>query len=194
MLIGITGGIGSGKSAVTEYLRSLGETVICADEIARQVVMPGEEGAEELKKQFGSRFFNSDGILERKKLASHVFGSKELTSKLNDTLHPIIIKRVYDLAEKETGRVFIDAALLIPAGMHKKVDHVWLVTADKDTRIRRVMKRDAADEGSVMKRMQNQPDDDELQIYADEIIDNNLSLDLLHKKIEKLIKMKKYGG
>lgn len=187
MVIGITGGIGSGKSEVTRYLRSLGERVICADEVSRQVVEPGEPGAQAIKQAFGEMFFNSDGTLNRKMLASHVFADKSLTKKLNDTLHPIIIKRVIDKASEINGRVFLDVALLIQSGMHKTVDHVWLVTADLDTRIKRVKKRDNADEKSVLRRIENQLSDTEMSSYADEIIENNGSLKELHKRIDELL-------
>lgn len=187
MIIGITGGIGSGKSEVTRYLRSLGEKVICADEVSRQVVEPGEPGAEAIKQAFGEKFFNSDGTLNRTLLASHVFADKSVTKRLNDTLHPIIIKRVNDTALETNGRVFLDVALLIQTGMHKTIDRVWLVTADLETRIKRVKKRDNTDKQSVLRRIENQLSDSEMSNYADEIIENNSSLLELHKRIDELL-------
>lgn len=187
MVIGITGGIGSGKSEVTRYLRSLGEKVICADEVSRQVVEPGEPGAEAIKQAFGQDFFNTDGTLNRSMLASHVFDDKILMKKLNDTLHPIIIKRVNDMALENAGRVFLDVALLIQSGMHKTVDYVWLVKASLETRIKRVKKRDNTDKQSVLRRINNQLSDTEMSNYADEIIENNSSLTELHKRINELL-------
>lgn len=187
MIIGITGGIGSGKSEVTTYLRSLGEKVICADEVSRQVVKPGEPGAKAVKQAFGAKFFNSNGTLNRSMLASHVFSDKKLTKKLNDILHPIIIKRVNDMASETSSRVFLDVALLIQSGMHKTVDNVWLVTADLDTRIQRVKKRDNTDEKSVLRRIENQLSDSKMSTYADVIIENNSSLKELHKQIDELL-------
>lgn len=187
MIIGITGGIGSGKSEVTRYLRSLGEKVICADEVSRQVVEPGEPGEEAIMQAFGEKFFNTDGTLNRSMLASHVFADKVKTKKLNDVLHPIIIKRVNEMASQADGRVFLDVALLIQSGMHKTVNYVWLVTADLDTRIQRVIKRDNTDEQSVLRRIENQLSDSQMSDFADEIIENNSSLCELHKRIDELL-------
>lgn len=187
MIIGITGGIGSGKSEVTRYLRSLGEKVICADEVSRQVVEPGEPGAQAIKQAFGEEHFNSDGTLNRKSLASHVFADKSLTRKLNDILHPIIIKRISDLSSNSEGRVFLDVALLIQSGMHKTVDRLWLVTANLDTRIQRVQRRDKTDKQSVLRRIENQLSDLEMSNYADDIIENNGSIIELHNRIDELI-------
>lgn len=187
MIIGITGGIGSGKSEVTRYLRSLGETVICADEVSRDVTKPGEPGAEAIKQAFGENFFNIDGTLNRRMLASHVFIDKSKTEKLNDLLHPIIIKRINDMASLDEGRVFLDVALLIQSGMHETLDYVWLVTSDLATRIERVKKRDNTDEQSVLRRIENQLSDSQMITYADEIIENNSSLSALHTRIDELL-------
>lgn len=187
MTIGITGGIGSGKSEVTRYLRSLGEKVICADEVARQVVEPGQPGAEAVKSAFGEGFFNADGTLNRALLASHVFADKNLTGKLNNILHPIIIKRIFDIASESEGRIFLDVALLIQSGMYKSVDRVWLVTADLEIRIKRVLSRDKTDRQSVLRRIENQLTDSEMSSCSDDIIVNNDSLTELHKRIDELL-------
>lgn len=192
MKIGITGGIGSGKSSVTDYLRSKGETVICADEVARQVVQPGEEGAKAVKLVFGEMFFDDDGILDRKKLAEYVFADSDKTKKLNELLHPIIIARINSLASIEAGRVFIDAALLIQSGMQTDVDYVWLVIADKETRIERVMKRDSTDRKSVLQRMSNQLSDSQMKRYASEIIENSGDIKALHDKVDNLLQKSIY--
>ncbi len=192
MIIGITGGIGSGKSEVTNYLREKDEVVICADEVARQVVKPGEKGAESIRLFFGDSFFDNNGSLNRKKLADHVFGNSELTAKLNDILHPVIIESIFSKAREYTTRVFIDAALLIQSGMHMNVDYVWLVTSEEEKRIERVIKRDGTDRHSVMLRMNNQLNNSNMIPFANEVIENNGSISQLHEKIDKLLQKQIY--
>ncbi len=191
MIIGITGGIGSGKSAVTTYLRRLGETVICADEVSRQIVEPGQEGAAALRSVFGNSIFHEGGTLDRKKLADDVFGDKKRLELLNDTLHPLIIKSIERQAKALGGRVFIDVALLIQTGMHNMTDIIWLVVADMDTRIKRVMARDGLNEDQVRRRMENQMTDSQMAGYADEIIDNGGSLGDLYRQVDRLLKQLK---
>ena len=193
MIIGITGGIGSGKSEVTNYLREKGENVICADEVARQVVEPGKKGAEALRRLFGDSFFDDSGTLNRKKLADHVFENSELTAKLNDILHPIIIESIFSYARGCTGRVFIDAALLIQSGMHMNVDYVWLVTADEEKRIERVIDRDSTDRQSVLLRMNNQLRNSNMIPFSSEVIENNRSISQLHEKIDELLQKQIYN-
>lgn len=188
MRIGITGGIGSGKSEVTRYLRSLGEYVICADEVSKQIVEPGEEGARALRQAFGDVLFREDGSLDRKKLAEQVFSDEERLQRLNDTLHPLILARIEQLSQHKSGRVFIDAALLIQTGMHKTVDRIWLVVAGLEVRIMRVMKRDGLTANEVERRIKSQLSDEEMAAFADEIIDNSGSLDALQRRVDGLLK------
>jgi dephospho-CoA kinase len=187
-IIGITGGIGSGKSEVTAYLRRKGERVICADEVARQVVRPGSRGAEAVRSVFGDGFFLPGGALNRAKLAQRVFGDANALERLNAALHPVILEEIWAQASCIQGRVFIDAALLVETGMHKKVDAVWLITADRETRIQRVMLRDDASREAVEKRMEGQTDDESRMNAADEVIDNSQDISDLHRKIDALLK------
>jgi len=193
ILIGITGGIGSGKSAVTAYLRQKGERVICADEVAREVVLPGSRGAAIVRRQFGEDYFLPDGALDRAKLAQRVFAEPKSLKRLNAILHPLIIAAIWEKAARLDGRVFIDAALLIETGMHKRTDYVWLVAADRETRIRRVMDRDGAGREAVEKRMDSQMGDAQRARFADEIIDNCGSLDALHCQIDRLLQKEEYN-
>lgn len=188
MRIGITGGIGSGKSEITRYLRSLGEYVICADEVSRQIVLPGQEGANALRQVFGDGFFRIDGTLNRKKLADEVFEDEEKLKVLNNTLHPLILKRIEFLATQWQGRVFVDAALLIQTGMHNSVDIVWLVVAGLSTRIARVVSRDGLSAAEVERRIKSQISDDDMARFADEIIHNDGSLSALQSRVDELLK------
>lgn len=193
MLIGITGGIGSGKSAVSAYLESIGEAVLCADKTAKHVVRPGEAGNLAVREAFGDDYFFKDSTLNRKKLASDVFNNTARLKKLNDILHPIIISEMFNRACNMNGRVFMDVALLIQSGMHRKMDFVWLVTADVETRIERVMKRDNTTGKQVKMRMKQQMTDEEMIKYADEVIDNSKTLNHLYQQIDSILKKPIYN-
>lgn len=193
MLIGITGGIGSGKSAVSSYLESLGEIVLCADKMAREVVLPGKEGNLAIHDAFGDSFFFEDGTLNRKKLARDVFSDSVKLKRLNDILHPIIISAMFKKASTMDGRVFMDVALLIQSSMHLKMDFVWLVIADIETRIARVMKRDNATYEQVKLRMKHQMSDEDMKKYADEVIDNNKTLSNVYDQIDSILKKESYS-
>lgn len=192
MIIGITGGIGSGKSVVSKYLSDRGEHVICADEVSRQVVRNGGKGNIAIRRTFGDAFFFADNMVNRKKLAEHVFSNKEKLVLLNELLHPIIDEYIFTKVDRLEGRVFIDAALLIQSGMYKKTDYLWLVIADLETRIQRVMKRDGLSYGEVKQRMDSQMSDQDMLPYAQEVIDNSDSIGNLHNEIERLLNKPKY--
>jgi dephospho-CoA kinase len=192
IIIGITGGIGSGKSAVRNYLKSLGENVICADKISRNIVMPGKQGNDEIRRVFGNDYFIENGELDRKKLAGLIFGEEEKLKTLNGILHPIIVSEIFKEADKLIGRVFIEAPLLIQTGMNKRVDYVWLLTTDINIRISRVMRRDGLSEEQVLKRIESQLSDEDMAAFSDEIIENNGSLDDLHKRISQILLQPEY--
>jgi|AGTN01.2.fsa_nt_gi dephospho-CoA kinase len=193
MLIGVTGGIGSGKSTVSAYLRRRGEQVICADEVAWEITRPGGRGALAVRAAFGDAYFLPDGSLDRAKLARQVFGEPGELKRLNELLHPLILDSIRDQASKMPGRVFIDAALLVETGMYEDTDSVWVVTADRETRIRRVMSRDGATREAVEKRILNQTDDAQRMKYAHEVIDNSASLEALYHRIDRLLKKEIYN-
>jgi dephospho-CoA kinase len=194
ILIGITGGMGSGKSVISDYLSGLGENVIYSDETAREVVVPGQKGYEEVRRAFGDEFFSPDGFLDRKKLARYVFGNKDRLEKLNGILHPLILDRIFRETERFNGRVFIEVPLLIQSGMHKKMDFVWLVVSDKSKRVKRIKERDGLEETLIEQRMENQMSDEEMKAYTDEIIDNSGNIRDLYKKIDSLLKKPEYGA
>ncbi len=192
ILIGLTGGIGSGKSTVSDYLSSLGENVICADAVSRQVTEPEQAGAKAIRREFGDGMFLADGTLDRQRLADSVFSDKKKLERLNGILHPIIIDNMFLEASKKSGRVFLDAALLIQTGMHKKTDYVWLVTADIKARIERVIQRDGLEYSKIRKRMENQLPDKDMVCFTDEIIQNNGSIPDLYSKVDELLKKSRY--
>jgi len=191
-VIGITGGIGSGKSTVSRVLIDLGAKVIDADVIAREIVLKGELALEEVVKHFGSDILNSEGELDRKKLANIVFTNKENLETLNRITHKYIADKIFENLEKvKTERladiVVVDAAIPIEHGFLDAVDVVWVIIADRETRIKRIMDRNCMTYEEALNRIKSQIVDEEYLKVADEIIYNNGSIEELEKSVVKLL-------
>lgn len=192
-VIGLTGGIGTGKSTVTEYLVHKGFPVIDADAISHKITEKGSPALDRLREAFGNEYFTEDGELDRKKMASLVFNSPEDKEKLESiiTLQVLIdMEKKLELLEKQgsAGTVFLDVPLLYESGADELTDAVWLVTADEEERIRRVMDRDMCSRNEVLDRMRHQMTCEEKAKLADEIIDNSFGRDELYNRIEELIR------
>lgn len=186
-MIGLTGGIASGKSTVTARLRALGAFVADADEVSRRVVsLPGV--AEAIRAEFGD-VFAPDGGLDRYALAMRAFSSPHATEILNGITHPAIAEELLRMAREaeESGLyplVFVDAALLIESGFYKNCSGVWLVTAPESLRIARVMDRDGLTYDEARARIARQASDEEKRAYASVVIENDGSLEELLGKAD----------
>lgn len=176
-LIGLTGGIGSGKSTVARLLADEGFTIVDADQIARDIVEPGQPALIELAEAFGDDIFQEDGSLNRGLLAQRAFASPEKTELLNSITHPRIneeIQRRFD-AVRDAGEaaVIYDMPLLVDKGLHKDMDLTIVVDVDVETRIQRLVDFRGLDEADARRRVAAQIDDDVRRAAADFIIDNN---------------------
>jgi dephospho-CoA kinase len=161
MKIGITGGIGSGKSTVSEYLESKGYEIIDCDKLARQVVEKGSPALEKLAAEFGADILDGEGNLDRQKTADIVFHDEEKRQLLNSITHGAI----YDIIDEKVaadpeGLHFIDAALMFETGMDEQMDEVWLVTCREDVRKKRIALRDNMDEEMIEARIKSQMPDE----------------------------------
>ena len=187
--IGITGGIGSGKSAVTDRLRELGYSVFDADEVAREAAEPGEPAMQLLREEFGDDIFLENGALNRPALSKLMFHNPDVLLKVNEIFHPDIQARIETKINDcdKNDVVFLSAPLLFESGIDWKTDEVWLVTADEDKRIDRVMKRDGISEADVRARMDNQMSDEEKRALSDVVIDNSGTLAQLYKSVDAKI-------
>lgn len=176
MIVGLTGGIASGKSTVAEFFRQKGIPVVDADEISRAVTEPDAEGAKAIEESFGSEMFVLKR-LDRKKLAAYCFANKERTEKLNSVLHPIIIKemlRQTEGYEKAGAKAVIwDVPLLFEAGLDRYCNKIIAVVCNENTRILRAQKRSDISAEEVKKRILRQMSDGERKKRADYIIDNS---------------------
>ena len=187
-MIGLTGGIASGKSTVTARLRALGAFVVDADEVSRGVAdIPGV--AEAIREAFGD-VFTPDGRLDRYALAMKAFSSPRATEILNGITHPAIAREIMRLAEEAEASglyplVFVDAALLIESGFYKNCSSVWLITADRSTRIARIMERDGLTYDEAVMRIDRQAPDEEKIKYATVVIGNDGGLEELLEKADR---------
>ncbi len=177
LLLGLTGGIATGKSLVSKILKDLGAYIIDADKIAREVVEPYKPAWDEIIAFFGRDILNEDEAVNRKKLGVIVFNDPAKKKKLEEIVHPRVIeeenKRIEDYKRSNPeGIAVIDAALLIEAGGHKRVDKLIAVYSDRETQIKRLIKRDGLSREDAEKRINSQMPLSEKVKMADFVIDN----------------------
>lgn len=172
-IIGLTGGIGSGKSTIANYFLELGVPVYIADEQAKKI-MNYPETIEEVQAIFEENIINSDGFLDRKKIASIVFDNTDLLNKLNQIIHPKVNKDFKEWLANQNNHRFIikEVAILFETNSEKNFDKIILVTAPEHIRIQRVIERDNASEKDVIQRIKNQLPDEVKASKSDYIIYN----------------------
>ncbi|WP_286680168.1 dephospho-CoA kinase [Tepidanaerobacter sp. EBM-49] len=191
-VIGLTGGIASGKSTVTALLKEKGAVIIDADKIAREIMSKGEPAWFEVLNYFGDEILNDDrSDIDRKKLAHIVFSDKAKLEVLNNITHPKIIEEIKRKVEeyKKAGKkiIVIDAALLIETGLDKIADEVWVVAANEDIQLQRLMAREKdITKDEALKRIKSQMPLAEKLKFADRVIDNNSSIEETKKQVDKM--------
>lgn len=190
--VGLTGGIGSGKSTVARMLGGAGLAVVDADQVARDIMEPGSPVLEEVAAAFGADLIGDDGALDRGELARRAFATTEDTQRLNAITHPAIraeTERRFAAAE-EAGEqaVIYDMPLLVDLGLNQDMDLTVVVDVDKEERIRRLVDKRGLDEADARARMAQQIDDATRLAAADVVIDNNGPLDALEPQVAALIK------
>lgn len=173
-VIGLTGGIASGKSFVSDCLRSFGAEIIDADEIAKEVMEPHGKVITKVNQAFGGGFLLSDGSLNRKKLKEYVFADPERVKRLNRITHPVIKRIVRSKIENSNKNlVVLDAPLLIESKWYLFCDEIWVVYAEEGKQKRRLKKRDQMSEALTEKIIASQCSFEHKKKYADIIIDNS---------------------
>lgn len=190
-VLGLTGGIASGKSSISAMLKEMGFPIVDADEIARRVVEKGSPVLERIKEEFGEGVLNADGTLNRKALGQLVFNSSKKLELLNSITHPAIIEEIRRdidaLSAKGERLCVLDVPLLIESGINNMADAVLLVYVDEKTQLYRLMNRDHIPEELALKKISSQMSYNEKKKYADYIIDNSGSLDCTKAQLEKII-------
>lgn len=183
-IIGLTGGIGAGKSTVSAMLTELGAYIIDADKIGHAILEPAGAAYGEVAAAFGGEILGEDGSIDRGALAKIVFADGEKRALLNAITHPKILAEVSRrIGQADAAWVVIDAALLLEAGFARLCDEVWLVTAGQETRIARIMARSGYSRAQAEARMASQMSDAARMAAADVIIENSGSLDALREAV-----------
>ena len=193
--IAITGGIGAGKTAITDYLKYLDFTVIDADVISREMTGPGGCAITAICEKWGSDIANQERGLDRDLMRSIIYSNEESTREFENIVTKSVIKTVARLLKVHELRgskvVFVAAPLLFECDMQDDYDAVWLVIADKDTRVERVSERDDLGYEIINRIIASQMSDDEKAKLSSDVIENNGSLPELKKNVDKLLN--KYG-
>ena len=188
--IGLTGGIGSGKSAASRILGTLGAGLIDADLVGHASYRAGTEGFEKVTQAFGDDLIGSDGEIDRKKLGPIVFSEPDNLNKLNAILHPIIYSMIKtELTNMENSgerTAVVEAAILIEANWQDLFDELWVVDADKEEVIRRLIHRNNVTRDQALERIESQMSREERNGYADAVIENNEGLLELENNVSRL--------
>ena len=188
-VLGITGGIGSGKSTVSGILREKGLLVLDADEISRNVTEPGGKAIPAIAEAFGSRAVNASGVMNRKAVSSIVFSDKKKLDELSTIVHQYVFEEMEDRLEKEREKGTKCVVLDVPIPVKKFTDmcnQIWVVTCDDEVRLARLSKR-CLDKDEAKRRIDMQMTDDEYCSLGDFSIDNSWDMDSLNDKVNKLI-------
>ena len=197
-IIGLTGGIGSGKSAAAKILKGLGLKIIDLDQITHNLMKPSELGYIEIKKEFGEKYIDTKGAIDRKLLREEIFSSLDLKKRIESILHPIIFEECSKQLNKLKHEKYI--VLVIPLLYETKnyinlIDESLLIDCDLKTQIERVIKRDRVSKALANRIIKNQMNRQDKQLLADKVIlnDGNINhlktqLDIYYKKLLKDIK------
>jgi dephospho-CoA kinase len=191
LIVGLTGGVASGKTAISQILKEEGAYLIDADQIARELVQPYTPTWDELIKVFGKEILQEDGSIHRKRLAAKVFSDPEQRNLLNQILHPRIKaemnKRVQEIHEKDPHAIIvIDAALLIELGDHREMDKVIVVTSTEKQQIERLTERDGVDQEEAQKVLSSQMALEEKLKVADFVIRNEGPLEETKRRAREI--------
>lgn len=188
-IIGLTGGIASGKSTVSAYLRRLGATVVDADVLAREAVAPGSAGLAAVVREFGEQMLTADGTLDRRRLGDVVFRDADARARLNAIVHPYVRQRMQEeiAAADAAGlpAIVLDVPLLFEGGLNKMCDEVWVVLADVEQQQARLQARDGFDEAAAAARIAAQWPLSEKAAMATVVIDNRGTIAETEAQVQK---------
>ena len=191
LLVGLTGGMGSGKTLASSFFHEFGAYIIDADIICRKLVEPGKPALKEITDSFGKDIIDKSGNLNRKELGQLVFCDPNQREKLENILHPKVFeceKLEYNAICKINPKalVMVDAALLIESGNHREMDRVIVINSDEKIRIQRILSRGKWNKNEVVARLKNQMSSTEKIKYADFVLDNNRDKMHLKEQVEIL--------
>lgn len=191
-IIGLTGGIATGKSTVSRFLQELGAVIIDADRIAREVVEPGEEGWLSVRRQFGTDYLTEQKQLNRAKLAKRIFGDPEARIALNNLLHPLIKKRIqaeiirWQKEKRQPKLLVVDAPLLLETNLQELVDEIWVVFCDFEKQSARLQKRNGISAVEAVARIEAQMQLAEKKKQAHVLLANEGDILALQQQVREL--------
>lgn len=193
LIIGITGGVGAGKSSVLQYMEeSYRCKVILADDVGNQVKLPGEICYNQLVELLGHDILDEKGLIDRNRMAAAIFADKELLAKVNAIIHPAVKDYILTEIQKEKEAMrydffFIEAALLIECGYAEHVDELWYIYASKEVRRERLKANRGYSDDKVSQIMDGQLKEEEFRRACQVVIDNGRDLDETKKQIDKIL-------
>ena len=191
-VIGLTGGIGSGKSTVSQCLAELGAVVLDADKVGHEAFKPNTEAWHDIVATFGRQVLTPSGEVDRKKLGGIVFDNPESLSRLNQIMHPrmydMMKARIEEYRQRGAGVIVLEAAILIEANWTPLVDEVWVTVAGEDAVLKRVNKQRGLEAEQIIARIRSQLSAEERVKHADVVINNDGDLDEMRAKVKELWK------
>ena len=189
-VIGLTGGIGSGKSTVSQFLAELGAVILNADKLGHEAFKPDTEIWREVVSAFGRQILTPNGDIDRKKLGEIVFGNPDSLARLNQIMHPrmydMVKARLEEYRRQGVGVVVLEAPLLLEAGWTLLVDEVWVTAAPKSTMLKRLQERTGMTEQESLARIRAQMSDEERVKHAEVVINTDCSRDELKARVNSL--------
>ncbi|MBS4027732.1 MAG: dephospho-CoA kinase [Ignavibacteriales bacterium] len=189
IVIGVTGGIGSGKSLVCRAFHEKGIAVIDADSLAKELMNTNLSLRKQLQEKFGNDVFAIDSTLNKTYLAEKVFANEQQLALLNSLVHPVVRKELEDKIffyenENKHSFIIIEAALIFEAHINELMDYILVVDAEEELRIQRVMKRDSTTREKVIERMKRQMPAKEKREYADFVLESNGTKEELKERVD----------
>lgn len=190
MILGLTGGIATGKSTVSHYFKQLNIPVCDTDRLAREVVLPNSKGLKQLIETFGNDIINPDGTLNRSKLANIIFHNEQARKKVNTILHPLIFEKIEVFKKKYQSAklMVIDMPLLFEVGYQNKVDKVMVIYTEKAIQYQRLINRDGFTPQQAKARIIAQMPLKEKVNLADVVIDNSKTVEETFKQVDSYLK------
>jgi dephospho-CoA kinase len=186
LLVGLTGGLASGKSTVSKWLREAGFTVIDADRLVAELYQPGQPGATEVARTFGPEVLNEQGGVDHERLAARVFSDPDARRTLERAIHPLVRQRFAEIAQGTEGIIVLEATLLVEAGYGPSFDLIVTVEAPCELRLERAVERGMPEE-SARARLLAQGDGEERRRAAHRILDNSADLGRLRHQTDELV-------
>lgn len=190
-VIGITGGVGSGKSEVLRLLKEeFGARLFMADDIAHEVMEPGGEACRTIEEAFGAEYLKPDGSVDRQKMAALIFKDAKALETMNSIVHPAVWKRIENGIQTAPERLVVVEAALFDEEHNRLFDEVWYIYTSRENRISRLMASRGYSREKCLDIMSSQKSEEEFQAMADRVIDNNQTVEDVKRQIEFILNEK----